>query len=56
MQIMFQNKWYRFLFWTLTIFLVIWVGTEISFVFQPIQVILALVTVPLIIAGLFIIS
>ncbi|WP_214708080.1 MULTISPECIES: AI-2E family transporter [unclassified Exiguobacterium] len=53
MQIMFQNKWYRFLFWTLTIFLVIWVGTEISFVFQPVQVILALVTVPLIIAGLF---
>ncbi|MCT4777653.1 MULTISPECIES: AI-2E family transporter [Exiguobacterium] len=53
MQIMFQNKWYRFLFWTLTIFLVIWVGTEISFVFEPIQVILALVTVPLIIAGLF---
>lgn len=50
---MFQNKWYRFLFWTLTIFLVIWVGTEISFVFEPIQVILALVTVPLIIAGLF---
>lgn len=50
---MFQNKWYRFLFWTLTIFLVIWVGTEISFVFQPVQVILALVTVPLIIAGLF---
>ncbi|WP_114165761.1 AI-2E family transporter [Exiguobacterium sp. TNDT2] len=53
MQIMFQNKWYRFLFWTLTIFLVILVGTEISFVFEPIQVILALVTVPLIIAGLF---
>lgn len=53
MQIMFQNKWYRALFWTLTIFLVILVGTQISFVFEPIQVILALVTVPLIIAGLF---
>lgn len=53
MQRMFENKWYRALFWTLTIFLVIWVGTEISFVFQPIQVILALVTVPLIVAGLF---
>jgi len=50
---MFQNKWYRFLFWTLTIFLVIWVGTQISFVFEPVKVILALVTVPLIIAGLF---
>ncbi|MEJ6527348.1 MULTISPECIES: AI-2E family transporter [unclassified Exiguobacterium] len=53
MQRMFENKWYRALFWTLTIFLVIWVGTEISFVFEPIQVILALVTVPLIVAGLF---
>ncbi|TCI53839.1 AI-2E family transporter [Exiguobacterium sp. SH1S21] len=50
---MFESKWYRFLFWTLTIFLVILVGTEISFVFEPIQVILALVTVPLIISGLF---
>ncbi len=50
---MFGNKWYRALFWTLTIFLVIWVGTQISFVFQPVKVILALVTVPLIIAGLF---
>lgn len=53
MQRMFENKWYRALFWTLTIFLVIWVGTQISFVFEPIQVILALVTVPLIVAGLF---
>ena len=53
MQRMFESKWYRALFWTLTIFLVIWVGTEISFVFEPIQVILALVTVPLIVAGLF---
>ncbi|WP_070327720.1 AI-2E family transporter [Exiguobacterium aurantiacum] len=53
MQRMFESKWYRFLFWTLTIFLVILVGTEISFVFEPIQVILALVTVPLIISGLF---
>ena len=53
MQRMFENKWYRALFWTLTIFLVIWVGTQISFVFEPIQVILALVTVPLILAGLF---
>ncbi|WP_214827707.1 AI-2E family transporter [Exiguobacterium algae] len=53
MQRMFESKWYRALFWTLTIFLVIWVGTQISFVFEPIQVILALVTVPLIIAGLF---
>ncbi|WP_251137316.1 AI-2E family transporter [Exiguobacterium sp. s150] len=53
MHIMFGNKWYRALFWTLTIFLVIWVGTQISFVFQPVKVILALVTVPLIIAGLF---
>jgi len=52
MHIMFQNKWYRALFWALTIFLVIWVGTQISFVFEPIKVILALVTVPLIIAGL----
>jgi len=50
---MFGNKWYRALFWTLTIFLVIWVGTQISFVFEPVKVILALVTVPLIIAGLF---
>lgn len=50
---MFGNKWYRTLFWTLTIFLVIWVGTQISFVFEPVKVILALVTVPLIIAGLF---
>lgn len=50
---MFESKWYRALFWALTIFVVIWVGTEISFVFEPIQVILALVTVPLIIAGLF---
>lgn len=53
MHIMFGNKWYRTLFWTLTIFLVIWVGTQISFVFEPVKVILALVTVPLIIAGLF---
>ncbi|WP_214819376.1 MULTISPECIES: AI-2E family transporter [unclassified Exiguobacterium] len=53
MQRMFENKWYRALFWTLTIFLVIWVGTQISFVFEPVQVILALVTVPLIVAGLF---
>lgn len=53
MQRMFESKWYRALFWTLTIFLVIWVGTQISFVFEPIQVILALVTVPLIVAGLF---
>lgn len=53
MQRMFENKWYRALFWTLTIFLVIWVGTQISFVFEPIQIILALVTVPLIVAGLF---
>ncbi|WP_246514208.1 AI-2E family transporter [Exiguobacterium alkaliphilum] len=53
MHIMFGNKWYRALFWTLTIFLVIWVGTQISFVFEPVKVILALVTVPLIIAGLF---
>lgn len=53
MQRMFESKWYRALFWALTIFLVIWVGTQISFVFEPIQVILALVTVPLIIAGLF---
>lgn len=53
MQRMFESKWYRALFWTLTIFLVIWIGTQISFVFEPIQVILALVTVPLIIAGLF---
>lgn len=53
MQRMFESKWYRALFWTLTIFLVIWVGTQISFVFEPVQVILALVTVPLIVAGLF---
>lgn len=53
MRIMFENKWYRFLFWTLTIFLLIWVGTQISFVFEPVKVILALITVPLIIAGLF---
>lgn len=53
MQRMFENKWYRALFWTLTIFLVIWVGTQISFVFEPIRIILALVTVPLIVAGLF---
>ncbi|WP_214739641.1 AI-2E family transporter [Exiguobacterium sp. s48] len=53
MQRMFESKWYRALFWTLTIFLVIWVGTQISFVFEPVQVILALVTVPLIISGLF---
>ncbi len=50
---MFESKWYRALFWALTIFLVIWVGTQISFVFEPVKVILALVTVPLILAGLF---
>ncbi|WP_228618076.1 AI-2E family transporter [Exiguobacterium sp.] len=53
MHIMFESKWYRALFWALTIFLVIWVGTQISFVFEPVKVILALVTVPLILAGLF---
>ncbi|MFN4214906.1 MULTISPECIES: AI-2E family transporter [Exiguobacterium] len=53
MHMMFESKWYRALFWALTIFLVIWVGTQISFVFEPVKVILALVTVPLILAGLF---
>nr|WP_251136844.1 AI-2E family transporter [Exiguobacterium sp. s193] len=37
----------------MTIFLVIWVGTKISFLFQPIKVMLALIFPPLIIAGIF---
>nr|WP_256442585.1 MULTISPECIES: AI-2E family transporter [unclassified Exiguobacterium] len=48
-----RNKWFKALLWILTIFLVIWVGTKISFLFQPIKVMLALIFPPLIIAGIF---
>ncbi|HAB33020.1 MAG TPA: AI-2E family transporter, partial [Exiguobacterium sp.] len=48
-----RNKWFKALIWVLVIFLVIWVGTKISFLFQPIKVMLALIFPPLIIAGIF---
>ncbi|MGL6102177.1 MAG: AI-2E family transporter, partial [Exiguobacterium acetylicum] len=48
-----RNKWFKALIWVLMIFLVIWVGTKISFLFQPIRVMLALIFPPLIIAGIF---
>ncbi|MBO9128604.1 AI-2E family transporter [Bacillus sp. 165] len=46
-----QSRWFRFGYGILLIFLIIWVGTKISFVFQPVFVLVQTLFFPFLLAG-----
>ncbi|MTT33246.1 AI-2E family transporter [Terrilactibacillus sp. BCM23-1] len=46
-----QSKYFRFILWILAIFLVIAVGSRISFIFRPLVVLITTLAAPVIIAG-----
>ncbi|WP_114571799.1 AI-2E family transporter [Exiguobacterium flavidum] len=53
MQRMFENKWYRYAWWALTLLLIVWIGDHVKFLFRPLVVLLQMVVPPLVIAGIF---
>ncbi|HAE0521376.1 TPA_asm: AI-2E family transporter, partial [Salmonella enterica subsp. enterica serovar Enteritidis str. P125109] len=43
MQKMFENKWYRFAWWVMTLLIIVWIGDHVTFLFRPIAILLQMV-------------
>ena len=52
MQKMFENKWYRFAWWVMTLLIIVWLGDHVTFLFRPVAILLQMVVPPLAIAGI----
>lgn len=52
MQKMFENKWYRFAWWVMTLLIIVWIGDHVTFLFRPVAILLQMVVPPLAIAGI----
>ncbi|MGM7702097.1 AI-2E family transporter [Pseudalkalibacillus sp. Hm43] len=50
---MLQSKMFRSLIWVLLIFVIIWVGTQISFLFRPIGILITTLFFPIVVSGVF---
>lgn len=46
-----DQRWFRVGIWTLLIFTIIWVGSQLDFIFQPLGLVLKALFVPLILSG-----
>ncbi len=51
---MFKEKWFRVGLAIIMIFLIIWLGTKISFIFTPLIIIFETLFAPIILAGVLV--
>ncbi|MCF6408578.1 AI-2E family transporter [Pseudalkalibacillus salsuginis] len=50
---MLQSKLFRALIWVLLLFIIVWIGTEISFLFKPIGILITTLFFPIVVSGVF---
>ncbi|WP_221565748.1 AI-2E family transporter [Alkalihalobacillus sp. TS-13] len=50
---MLQSKLFRALIWILLLFIIVWIGMEISFLFKPIGILITTLFFPIVVSGVF---
>ncbi|WP_349407917.1 AI-2E family transporter [Pseudalkalibacillus sp. SCS-8] len=50
---MLQSKLFRGMIWVLLLFVIIWIGTDISFLFKPIAILITTLFFPIVVSGVF---